>query len=621
MKTQKQFKSSTFQFTLAFLAIFFVLGGMTYLQIDEFSQRNEQEVTSALKSSVTAFQSQVSARLLSTKAQIESQVRQQLTRTEVSDRKTLKALDHLMEASDFEVLGVVDSASERFLFSKANRRLNDFWTDFQQARVKDLVLNEMTTGFDVRDIEVEGLGKYWLLAFRAQYDDGNKVIFAVVDQSYTADWVSQENWLLLTPSGLIFSNSVAAYIGGRGPQQIPIVDGKVRISEANAEVNALVPGTSLVASVTQPVVKQAYSLYWMLSLFASIGLAFMFMGWAPEIRIRREHKVRKVVNNDTGKATLAALQERAFAGKISGLALWQQKQMKKAYDQFIDIKSRNMDQSLESAMVAFQRELGHSLSRLERFEPPQPQEFSVGEAIDEVVSQVRRPFFKRGVDIELEMAANMNLVGQKESFQQALTLLLENSFESITESADSGVIKVVARLQGELLELRVRDTGKGFSNNILGQAAQVFATTKQGTHYGLGLSSAIQLLSDFSAKVRLRNTEEGDAEVHVQLELRAIEKLAPEAQLPELDFHEDEKSKAKISHTEVYTQASDEDWEVFGKDLLVTGSEDVEMPAPPLPFEDTENTEITDIAALADVDDIDEFEAIEIRAPKYEGQP
>lgn len=104
------------------------------------------------------------------------------------------------------------------------------------------------------------------------------------------------------------------------------------------------------------------------------------------------------------------------------------------------------------------------------------------------------------------------------SLQDSLLNLILNARDAIGNGP--GAIRVEARpLREKWLEIRVSDTGSGFSETALSHAFDPFFTTKGGEGSGLGLSMVYDLTALSGGRLDLANTAHG-AEVTLRLPLR-----------------------------------------------------------------------------------------------------
>lgn len=166
---------------------------------------------------------------------------------------------------------------------------------------------------------------------------------------------------------------------------------------------------------------------------------------------------------------------------------------------------------------------GTILERLSRISGPRElrlERTDIARLLRETVA-LATPSLPEGLEIEIrtgDLPARMWLDG--ESLQDSLLNLVLNAREAI--GTEKGRITISAGpVGGEWLEIRVEDTGPGFSPEALEKAVQPFFTTRRhadGT--GLGLSMVYDHVQLSGGHLILANRPEGGARVTLRLPLR-----------------------------------------------------------------------------------------------------
>lgn len=125
-----------------------------------------------------------------------------------------------------------------------------------------------------------------------------------------------------------------------------------------------------------------------------------------------------------------------------------------------------------------------SLSRIEAGSfLPDRQAVDIGELIDACASRLRRVF--KNVRLDIDVAPDLPLLELDYSqFDQVLSNLLENA---VRHSPDGGVVRVVARVDGEF-RLDVVDQGSGFAPDIRDRVFEPFAAATGSGSSGVGLA-------------------------------------------------------------------------------------------------------------------------------------
>jgi signal transduction histidine kinase len=107
-----------------------------------------------------------------------------------------------------------------------------------------------------------------------------------------------------------------------------------------------------------------------------------------------------------------------------------------------------------------------------------------------------------------------------DALRDALLNLVLNARDAI--GPGGGTIAISARPhRGTWLELEVRDTGPGFSDQALARGAEPFFTEKGEDGTGLGLSMVYDVVKLAGGRVQLSNARGGGAEVLLRLPLRS----------------------------------------------------------------------------------------------------
>ena len=124
------------------------------------------------------------------------------------------------------------------------------------------------------------------------------------------------------------------------------------------------------------------------------------------------------------------------------------------------------------------------------------------EAIETTIA-VARNEWKYVAEVELDMATDLPLVPVlRNEFNQVILNLIVNAAHAIGESngegsQGKGKIRIVGRVRGEQVEIRISDTGAGIPESARAKVFEPFFTTKEvGKGTGQGLAIAYSVIVD-----------------------------------------------------------------------------------------------------------------------------
>ncbi|APZ52105.1 PAS-domain containing protein [Salipiger abyssi] len=134
------------------------------------------------------------------------------------------------------------------------------------------------------------------------------------------------------------------------------------------------------------------------------------------------------------------------------------------------------------------------------------------------------PSLPSGLTLEIEAGAEGAYLLDPGLLQDAALNLVLNAADAC---AGPGTIHIaLRRLKDTWLELEVRDSGPGFSEQALKHGLDPFFTTKGGEGTGLGLAMVYDMAKLAGGDVKLANDAQGGACVTLRLPLRPAEALA-----------------------------------------------------------------------------------------------
>jgi signal transduction histidine kinase len=134
-----------------------------------------------------------------------------------------------------------------------------------------------------------------------------------------------------------------------------------------------------------------------------------------------------------------------------------------------------------------------------RFPKPHFEEEPVNDLVRELADFVRPVAVRQGLTLHLELdPAVPTLEIDRGLLRQAVLNLVKNGLEALSRG---GALTLATRFTGDAVEIAVRDTGGGISDDVGKRLFEPFFTTKpQGS--GLGLSITRQIIDEHGGEVR-----------------------------------------------------------------------------------------------------------------------
>jgi signal transduction histidine kinase len=152
-----------------------------------------------------------------------------------------------------------------------------------------------------------------------------------------------------------------------------------------------------------------------------------------------------------------------------------------------------------------------------RFPRPHFEEESVNALVEEVAEFVRPLATRQGLTVFARTDPRVpHMEVDRGLLRQALLNLVKNGMEALSRG---GELTLSSRLEGEVAELSVADTGPGITAEVARRLFEPFFTTKpQGT--GLGLSIATQITEEHGGAIHWGNRPEGGAVFTIRLPVK-----------------------------------------------------------------------------------------------------
>lgn len=141
--------------------------------------------------------------------------------------------------------------------------------------------------------------------------------------------------------------------------------------------------------------------------------------------------------------------------------------------------------------------------------------------------KIMQPRFKE-TDIEVDVPSGVQVAALADMvfLEQVLVNLLANACDAILERGqDQKYIQISVQQSGDQVQIFVRDSGVGLSDDALEHLFEPFYTSKSsGTGLGLGLSISQRIMDSMKGDLSARNHPQGGAEFCVTLNLFELDK-------------------------------------------------------------------------------------------------
>ena len=181
--------------------------------------------------------------------------------------------------------------------------------------------------------------------------------------------------------------------------------------------------------------------------------------------------------------------------------------------------NENLKKGLETIITQIDRVTKLIRSFLRASRSPQdvvtmPVEFEP--LLQEVLTLVNQPARRAGITVKLELPDRLHVSADANLLHQVLLNLLINAVHSIEKEIETSgqheghTIKVIGETIGEVVKIRVVDSGSGIAPENLGKLFRPFFTTKDiGKGTGLGLAISAQIVAEMKGHIEAASQGEG----------------------------------------------------------------------------------------------------------------
>jgi len=183
---------------------------------------------------------------------------------------------------------------------------------------------------------------------------------------------------------------------------------------------------------------------------------------------------------------------------------------------------KEVDQpELETRLAAVSGEVDRAVRNLNdylrsaRHDPEPAAETDVAALVTELAGLLRYQA-PQGVTVRADTEDALVAILPRERLRQALTNLVLNAFEAMSDASMTGEVVITARQSPERLMVSVEDEGPGFPESVLRGGGRPFATGREGGT-GLGLAIARRAARDLGGTLVLYNRGPGGAGARIDL--------------------------------------------------------------------------------------------------------
>lgn len=147
--------------------------------------------------------------------------------------------------------------------------------------------------------------------------------------------------------------------------------------------------------------------------------------------------------------------------------------------------------------------------------PPKLTRLDLTDCIRRVVKNMEPQARHAGVEIILDLPAQVFIMGDSPRLAQAIRNLVINAIQAMPRG---GKLMVNGQPTGSCFQLRFADSGTGFSEQALAQGTELFFTEKEGG-MGVGLNIVSSVIIAHGGTMKLQNDPKGGAVITVLLPL------------------------------------------------------------------------------------------------------
>lgn len=197
-----------------------------------------------------------------------------------------------------------------------------------------------------------------------------------------------------------------------------------------------------------------------------------------------------VVHNLNGSLQILSMQMEMIQKIVSGGEGKSHPSLKEKMDQCI-VQIDKLRSMLEMLSLREEKEI----------EPP-GEKINLNEVIEKILGLFHHHlFFKHHIKVKKNFSSRLPLLRAHEvDFSEAISNLVDNAVEAMVESPRKE-LTLATRASHDQLQVVISDTGCGVPKELRPRLFTPFFTTKNGSHYGLGLFMTRTLLTPYRASI------------------------------------------------------------------------------------------------------------------------
>ncbi|AJD92437.1 sporulation kinase [Jeotgalibacillus malaysiensis] len=150
------------------------------------------------------------------------------------------------------------------------------------------------------------------------------------------------------------------------------------------------------------------------------------------------------------------------------------------------------------------------------------EQFSICDSVDYVINFMKHQAASKKIDIKVSRLDHEDkfVYGDRNQIVQVFMNLVKNSIEAIEEN---GEILIKPSVQGDEIQIELRDSGPGIPEELIEKVSEAFYTTKE-KGMGLGLTVCHRIVHAHGGSLVFENLPEGGTNAIVQLPLYSTKK-------------------------------------------------------------------------------------------------